>query len=159
MNALLWVISLLLVIAGILGTVAPWLPGTPLVFGGLLLAAWIDGFEKVSVPTVVMLAVLTAVSVAVDFVSSSLGAKGSGASRKAVIGAATGTVVGLFFGIPGIVFGPFCGAVIGEYWSRRDLGQAGKAGLGTWLGFVFGTLVKVVLTFAMVGIFAAAYFL
>jgi uncharacterized protein YqgC (DUF456 family) len=157
MKALLWILSIACVAAGIAGTLLPALPGAPLVFGGLLLAAWIDGFQKVGLPTIMVLAVLTGLSIAVDFISSMLGAQRVGASRTAVIGAAAGTVIGLFFGLPGIVFGPFIGAVLGEYRARRDLAGAGRAGFGTWLGFIFGAVTKLVLAFVMVGIFVAAY--
>ena len=157
MTALIWVGSLLLVGVGMAGILLPGLPGTPLVFCGLLLAAWADGFEAVGVATVVALAALTALGFAVDFVAAGLGAKGAGASREAVIGAAIGTFVGLFFGIPGVVFGPFIGAVLGELVAQRSLGQAGRAGVATWIGFVLGTGVKLVLAFAMLGIFAFAY--
>ena len=91
--------------------------------------------------------------------AGSLGAKRAGASREAVIGAALGTLVGIFFGFVGIVFGPFAGAVVGEYMARRNLAQAGRAGVATWLGFLLGIGVKLVLAFAMVGIFILAYIL
>jgi hypothetical protein len=159
MTPLLWVLSLLLVGVGLAGTLLPGLPGTPLVFGGLLLAAWADDFQTVGVGTVILLALLTIIAFGVDFVASSLGARRAGAGREALIGAALGTLIGVFFGFPGIVFGPFVGAVIGEFLARRSLEQAGRAGLGTWIGFILGTGVKLVLAFAMVGIFFLAYIL
>jgi len=159
MTALFWVLSLMLVGVGMAGILVPGLPGTPLVFGGLLLAAWADGFQNVGAGTIILLAVMTALAFGVDFISSSLGAKRSGASREAVIGAALGTLVGIFFGFLGIVFGPFIGAVIGEFLARRNLEQAGRVGVGTWVGFIFGIGVKLVLAFTMVGIFILAYIL
>jgi uncharacterized protein YqgC (DUF456 family) len=155
--AVLWVLSLILVGVGLAGVLVPGLPGTPLVFAGLLLAAWIDGFQNVGAATVVILAVITALAFGVDVVASSLGARRAGASREAVIGAALGTLIGIFFGLPGILLGPFIGAVLGEFIARRDLDQAGRAGVGTWVGFLFGVGVKLVLAFAMVGIFVIAY--
>jgi hypothetical protein len=157
MTPLFWVLSLMLVGVGMAGILVPGLPGTPLVFGGLLLAAWADGFQNVGAGTIILLAVMTALAFGVDFISSSLGAKRAGASREAVIGAALGTLVGIFFGFLGIVFGPFIGAVIGEFLARRNLKQAGRAGAATWLGFILGIGVKLVLAFAMVGIFIIAY--
>ena len=159
MTPLLWVLSLILVGVGIAGTLLPGLPGTPLVFGGLLLAAWADGFQNVGAGTMILLAVLTILAFGVDFVSGSLGAKRAGASREAMIGAALGALVGIFFGFVGIVFGPFAGAVLGEYMARRSLAQAGRAGVATWLGFILGIGVKLVLTFTMVGIFLLAFIL
>jgi uncharacterized protein len=159
MTPLLWVLSLILVGVGMAGVLVPGLPGTPLVFGGLLLAAWADGFQNVGVGTIVILAVVTILAFGVDFVSASLGAKRAGASREALIGAALGTLIGVFFGFVGIVLGPFVGAVIGEFLARRNLGQAGRAGVATWIGFILGIGVKLVLAFTMVGIFVLAYIL
>ena len=157
MTPLLWVLSLILVGVGMAGVLVPGLPGAPLVFGGLLLAAWADGFQNVGVGTIVILAALTILAFGVDFVSASLGAKRAGASREALIGAALGTLVGIFFGFVGIVLGPFVGAVIGEFLARRNLQQAGRAGAATWIGFILGIGVKLVLAFTMVGIFVLAY--
>jgi len=157
MTSLLWVLSLILVGVGVAGVLVPGLPGTPLVFGGLLLAAWADGFQNVGVVTITLLAVMTILAFGVDFLSASLGAKRAGASREAVIGAALGTLIGIFFGFVGIILGPFVGAVIGEFLARRNLGQAGRAGAATWIGFILGIGVKLVLAFTMVGIFVLAY--
>ena len=159
MTPLLWVLSLILVGVGIAGVLVPGLPGTPLVFGGLLLAAWADGFQNVGAGTIVILAVMTILAFGVDFLSASLGAKRAGASREAVIGAALGTLIGIFFGFVGILLGPLVGAVTGEFLARRNLGQAGRAGAATWIGFLLGIGVKLVLAFTMVGIFVLAYIL
>lgn len=157
MTPLLWVLSLILVSVGMAGILLPGLPGTPLVFGGLLLAAWADGFQEVGVGTIILLAALTTLAFVVDFISASLGARRAGASCQAVLGAALGTLVGIFFGFVGIVFGPFIGAVIGEFLARRNLEQAGRVGAAAWTGFILGSGVKLVLACAMVGIFIIAY--
>jgi hypothetical protein len=73
-------------------------------------------------------------------------------------GAAMGTLLGLALGVPGLIFGPFAGAVAGELTVHRDLARAGRAGLAAWIGFVIGTAVKIGLAFAMLGIFLAARF-
>jgi len=159
MTPLVWILSVMLVGVGLAGILLPALPGTPLVFGGLLLAAWADGFQNVGVGTVVVLAVLTALAFCVDFISSSLGARGAGASRGAVVGAALGTLIGVFFGFAGIILGPFLGATIGEFMARRNLSQAGRAGAAAWIGFMLGIGVKLMLAFTMVGIFILAYIL
>jgi uncharacterized protein YqgC (DUF456 family) len=159
MTPLVWILSVMLVGVGLAGILLPALPGTPLVFGGLLLAAWADGFQNVGVGTVVVLAALTALAFCVDFISSSLGARGAGASRGAVVGAALGTLIGVFFGFAGIILGPFLGATIGEFVARRNLARAGRAGVATWIGFMLGIGVKLMLAFTMVGIFILAYIL
>lgn len=157
MEGLLWIAAIALVLVGIAGTILPALPGTPLVFAGLLLAAWIDGFEKVGWFPLVVLGILTILSLGVDFLATSLGAKRVGASKLAVVGAAVGTIVGIFFSLPGLVLGPFLGAVAGEYLARKNRDQAVKVGLGTWVGLLLGTAGKLALIFLMVGIFVTAY--
>jgi len=157
MTTALWILAVLLVIAGFAGTVLPALPGTVLVFAGLLLAAWLQDFTRVGGITIAILGALTLLSFVADFVASAVGAQRAGASRGAIIGAAIGTVVGIPFGIPGLLAGPFLGAVVGELAARPDILQAGKVGIGAWVGFVVGTLLKLALAFAMVGIFIVAY--
>lgn len=155
----LHIIAVVLVIVGLAGTVLPVLPGVPLVFGGLLLAAWADGFQRVGTITLVILGVLTALAVAADLLASALGAKKMGASPRAVAGATLGAIVGIFFGLPGLVLGPFVGAVAGELSANRQLLHAGRAGLGTWIGLLLGSIAKLTLAFLMVGVFATAWLL
>lgn len=159
MMTILWIAVVLLVLVGIAGTVLPALPGAPLVFLGLLLAAWADGFQRVGWVPLAVLAFLTILTFVVEVVVTGHGARRTGASGKAVLGATVGTVVGIFFGIPGLIAGPFIGAVAGEFLASRDLARAGKAGVGTWLGLAFGVAAKVALVFTMIGIFIAAYLL
>ena len=155
--AVLWVAAGALVLAGVAGTVLPVLPGPPLVLAGLLLLAWMDDFARVGGWTVAALVALTALTVAVDFAASALGAKRVGASRRAIAGALLGGLAGLFFGLPGVILGPFVGAVVGEYTVQRRLGQAGRVGIGTWVGMVLGLAARLALVFAMLGVFATAY--
>ena len=157
MTILLWTLAVVLIVIGLAGIVLPALPGTWLVFAGLLVAAWADGFMRVSVATIVVLGVIAAASYAVDFVAAALGAKHLGASKRAAAGAALGTLLGLFLGLPGIILGPFIGAVIGELTLQRDLRLAGRAGVAAWIGFLIGTVVKVGIAFVMLGIFLLAW--
>lgn len=156
MEVLLWILAVLLIVAGIAGTLLPALPGAALVFAGLLLGAWIDDFTRVSVTTVVVLGVLTVASWIVDYASGLLGAKKAGATREAVIGAAIGTVLGIFTGLWGLVFMPLAGAAIGEYIAIRDHVRAGRVGLATWIGMMIGAVAKIAITFLMIGVFVAA---
>jgi uncharacterized protein YqgC (DUF456 family) len=155
----LWVLAVALVLIGLAGIVLPAVPGHALIFAGLLLAAWTEGFERVGVGTVVAIGVLAALSYLVDLVAGAMGVQRSGASRRAMAGAALGTLAGLFFGLPGVIIGPFVGAVVGELTVRRDLASAGRAGVAAWIGFVIGTAVKIAIAFAMLGIFIVALFL
>ncbi|MBB1472282.1 MULTISPECIES: DUF456 domain-containing protein [unclassified Luteimonas] len=158
-QSLYYVLAAILVVAGIIGTIMPALPGLPLVFAGMLLAAWAGGFEQIGVATLAVLGVLTVLSIVIDFWATALGAKRVGASGKAVAGAILGTFAGLFFGPVGLFAGPFVGALAGELMHGRDVGQATRVGFGTWLGIVFGVVLKLALAFAMLGLFAFAWFL
>jgi uncharacterized protein YqgC (DUF456 family) len=154
---LLWyLLAGALILAGLAGTILPALPGLPLVFAGMLLAAWADGFRQIGVWTVALLAVLTAVSIVVDLAATALGAKRVGAGKGAMFGAALGTLVGAFFSIPGLILGPFLGAMIAELLRGRALAHASRIGFGTWVGLAVGTALKVALAFAMLGIFVVA---
>lgn len=156
--SLLYVLAALLVLVGLIGVILPALPGLPLVFIGMLLAAWVDHFETVGPIPLVILGVLTLVSFLVDFWATAHGAKRVGASRKALVGAVLGTFAGLFFAPVGLFVGPFVGALIGELLHGRQLHIAAKVGFGTWLGIVMAIVLKLGLAFAMLGIFAFAWF-
>ncbi|MFN3629557.1 MAG: DUF456 domain-containing protein [Casimicrobiaceae bacterium] len=154
--ALLWILVIVLMLAGLAGTVLPALPGVALVLAGIALGAWIDGFTRVPVWVVVLCAVLALIAWVTDYLATVLGARRAGASTLALVGAAAGTVVGLFMGLVGVLFMPFVGAVTGELIARRRAPQAVKVGLATWIGLLVGTVVKVVLVFTMMGVFVAA---
>ena len=154
---LYFVVAGLLVIVGLIGTVVPILPGVLLVFGGLFLAAWAEDFSRVGAWALAIIGGLAALSFALDFAASVLGAKRAGASPKALAGATLGALVGIFFGLPGLLLGPFFGAVIGEYLARRELAHAGRVGLGTWLGLLLAAAAKVAIAFLMIGTFFAFY--
>ncbi|MEN1927006.1 DUF456 domain-containing protein [Luteimonas sp. MJ293] len=162
---LLWyVIAAILALAGLAGAVLPALPGVPLVYAGMLLAAWADGFTRVGVVTLVVLGALTLLSLLVDLWASAMGARRVGASGKALAGAVIGTFVGLFFGLIGVFVGPFVGAVIGELAhlrsvNRHGISQAARVGVGTWVGIVIAIGLKLTLSFAMIGIFALVWLL
>jgi uncharacterized protein len=156
---LAWLLAAVLVAAGIAGTVVPLIPGAPLVFLGLLAGASADGFQKVGWVTLAALAVLALLSFAIDLWATRHGARRVGASGLAVFGALLGGIAGLFFSLPGVVLGPFLGAFAGEYIARRDLRQAGRAGLGTWWGLLLATAGRLAIIVAMIGIFAAVYLL
>jgi len=155
-DTLWWILSALLILAGIAGTVLPALPGTALVLAGIVLAAWIDGFTRVGVGVIAVVSVLAAMGLLLDYAAGMLGARKAGASRQALIGAAVGTIAGLFAGFVGVLFLPLAGAAIGEYVARRDEMHALKVGFATWLGIMAGMVAKVVIVFMMTGIFIGA---
>jgi uncharacterized protein YqgC (DUF456 family) len=158
MTIFLFVLAVVLVIVGLVGTVLPALPGAMLIVAGLVMAAWADGFARVGVWTLVVIGVIGAASYLVDFAAAALGAQKFGASPRAMVGAGLGTLAGLFLGPVGIIFGPFVGAIIGELTVHRDIAKVGKAGLAAWIGFLLGMAVKVGIAFLMIAIFLGAMF-
>jgi len=153
----LWLFGVVLSVAGVVGCVVPPLPGPPLLLLGLICAAWAEDFRKVGWPTLLFIGVLAVVAVAVDLLAGLLGARHFRASKLALVGATLGGIVGLFFGPFGLVLGPFIGAALGEWISRRDLRQAGKVGLGTTIGLILGAAAKLALAAAMLCVFAFSY--
>jgi len=159
LSFMLYLAAAILVLVGIAGVALPALPGIPLVFLGLLLAAWADGFVHVGWPTLLVLALLTVVSFIVDILATVVGAKRVGASRKALWGTFIGSIAGLFFMPIGLFLGPLVGALLGEYWHTRELGRSTRVGLATWLGILLGLALKLAWVVAMLGLFAFAWFL
>jgi uncharacterized protein YqgC (DUF456 family) len=157
MHVFLYSLAAVLVLVGLAGAVIPMLPGIPIIFGGLWLAAGVDRYQHVSSGWLIAIGIIAAVGLLLDFAAAALGAKRVGASAQAVAGALLGTVIGLFFGIPGLVFGPFVGALIGELIAGRDLQRSTHVGIATWLGLIFGTLMKLAASIMMVVLFAAAW--
>jgi uncharacterized protein len=157
MTTLLWIVAILLILIGLAGIILPALPGIVLIFCGLLVAAWIDHFEKVGWVTLLFLGLLAVLSLALEYVVSAYGVKRSGSSKEAIAGSVIGTVAGIFFGIPGIILGPFIGAVAGELIANQDLLRAGKAGVGTWLGLLLGIAAKIAIAFTMIGTFIIVF--
>jgi len=148
-----WVLAVLIIIAGLAGTVVPALPGVPMVFLGLLFGAWIGNFEIIGWTTIGILAVLALIAWAVDFLAGAAGTRFLGASSRAFWGATIGAIAGIFFGLVGMVLGPFIGAVLGELSGGSNMVQSGRAGFGAWIGMVLATAVKLAIAFAMIGIF------
>ena len=155
---ILHLLAVVLVLVGIAGVILPALPGIPLVFAGLVLAAWADDFVHVGWLPLTVLGLLTLLSFTVDILATVVGAQRVGASRKALWGTFLGSIVGVFFMPIGLFVGPLAGALLGEYWHTRELGRSTKVGLATWLGILLGFALKLALVIAMLGLFAFAWF-
>lgn len=151
-----WIASLGIIAVGVAGTVFPALPGSPLIFAGILLLAWWQDFQTIGWIPLTVLGLLSALSITVDIVSSALGAKKVGASSLAIWGSLIGSIVGIFFGIPGLLIGPFLGAFAGELIAQKNMPKAAQVGVATWLGMLVGTIIKVGIVASMLGIFVAA---
>ena len=152
-SIILWIIGAILTFTGLAGLLLPLIPGAPLLFLGLLLGAWAENFRYIGLWTLLLLAGMAALTYVVEFVASILGVKKYGGSRRAMVGAALGGLVGIFLGFPGILLGPFVGAVIAELSLQRSLDEASRAGFGTVVGMAIGVAGKLAIGIAMIGIF------
>lgn len=156
MNTALWIVAVLMIVVGVVGTVLPALPGVVFVFAGIVLAAWINGFTLISGWTVGLLAALTLLGFLVDYLATLFTAQRAGATVPGLIGAAVGTIAGVLSGLWGLIFMPLAGAAIGEYIAHSDALRAGRVGLATWLGLLLGAVLKLAVVFTMVGVFLLA---
>ncbi|MEN6464471.1 MAG: DUF456 domain-containing protein [Syntrophaceae bacterium] len=156
MDTILWITAILLILAGVAGVVLPALPGLPLIFIGVLLAAWINNFQLISILTVYVLAALAILGLVIEYVAAAYSVKRAGASKQGMIGAALGTLAGIFTGFWGLLFMPLAGAAIGEFLAHKDILRAGKVGTATWYGLIIAAVMKLAIAFTMLGIFIAA---
>lgn len=146
MEILFITLSFLLLAGGILGCALPVLPGPPLAYAGLLLLHF-TGIAHFSTAQLVVWLMIVIVLQVVDYVTPLLGSKYSGGTSFGNRGCIAGTILGMFFMPWGIVAGPFLGAVGGELMGGMDLAHAVRAGIGCLMGFLLGTLLKVVVCF------------
>ena len=146
-----WILTLLLMLAGLAGTVVPLVPGTVIILGAAVLHHFMAGPQRsVNWTTLVILTVLMLAAQALDLVSGSLGAKWFGATRWGALGGILGGIVGLFFGLPGIFLGPLAGVLLGELLGGRGILPAGRSTWGTLLGTTAGLLGKFVIGLVMI---------
>lgn len=159
MEIALYLLAAALIVGGVAGAILPFLPGIPMIFGGIWLAAAVDEYQHLGWGWLVAIGIVGAVGVALDFVSASIGAKKIGATPRALWGAGVGTTIGMFFGIPGLIIGPFAGAVVGELSSGKSILRSAHVGVSTWVGMLVGMLAKVVISFLMLGMAGVALLL
>lgn len=153
-----WIIVALLVISGFAGLLVPILPGIVFIFSGLLLAAWIDDFARVSQTTMIVIGIISLAAWAIDFFASYLTAKKASASKLALYGTLIGAIVGILGGVVGLIIGPVIGAIVGEYIARRNSADAARVGFAAGLGFIVALAVKLILAIGIMTIFISAYF-
>lgn len=149
-------IAVILMLAGLAGSVLPGIPGAPLIFAVAVGHKLYFGQQSASILTLVILFILMVLSIAVDFLASTMGAKKMGATWRGVVGAIVGAFVGLFFNIPGLILGPVIGAFVFELAGGREWKDSAKAGAGAMIGFFVGLLGKLVCCSLMIGIFLAS---
>jgi len=144
MDYVLIVLGVVFMVSGIVGCVLPVIPGPPLSYVGILLLHFTSRYQF-STRFLVIWAIVTAVVYALDFLIPAWGTKKFGGSKRGVWGSIIGLLIGLFLFPPfGIIIGPFLGAVVGELTVGKDSGTALKSGFGSFLGFLAGTLLKLI---------------
>ncbi|MDB6160993.1 MAG: rane protein [Gammaproteobacteria bacterium] len=157
MDTVLYLIAGALILTGLVGAVVPAVPGIPLIFAGIWLIARVDQYRHVGPWWLAGIALVGVVGLTIDLVAGALGAKRVGASQRAVWGALLGTLVGLFFGLPGLLLGPFFGAVLGEVAAGSSILRSTHVGASAWIGLIFGTMVKLVASVMMVALLGAGW--
>lgn len=145
MSVALVIVAIILVITGIVGCIVPALPGVPLSYLALVLLRFSDKGDKVSNTLLIVYGVLTAVVTVLDYVIPAWGTKRFGGSKWGVWGSTIGLLVGLFMGPLGIVIGPFVGAVVFELLGGKPSREAIRAGWGTFVGLLSGTIIKLII--------------
>lgn len=147
-------LTLIVMLIGLIGSIVPVLPGTPVVLIAAIGHRLYFGEASVSNLFLVVLVLLTGLSLLLDFVASVLGAKKFGATWRGMVGAVIGGVVGLFFNLPGIILGPFLGAMLLEMTGGKEFKIAAKAGAGAVIGLLLGVVGKFSICVMMIGLFA-----
>jgi len=158
-SGLIWALTGVLLAVGLVGSVLPSLPGLVLIFATALLHGFLTDFSQVGWPTLTALGIMAGAMQVLDYLAGVWGVKKLGGSRWGMAGSLVGSLVGFFvlFGLIGLAIGAFAGAVLGEILgARQELGASLKIGLGSLLGLLAGTLIRVVVALAMIVIFLAA---
>ncbi len=154
MELLWWLIAIVLMAAGLLGTILPVFPGTTVIlFAAVLHRIMLGPAKSIGWSTIGALVLLALISYALDFASSYWGARRFGASKWGMLGAAAGAIIGIFFGIIGLFIGPVIGAIAGEFVAGKKMIAAGRAGWGSLVGTLGGMIAKLIIALAMIIIF------
>jgi len=152
----IFILALLVMLVGLAGIILPVIPGVPIIFGAAFLYALLTDFATISSQTIIIFAVLTVLSLLLDWLATAVGVKKMGGSYIGMIGAFVGMIVGLLLpgvGIIGFVIGAFVGAFLFEWLISKKAQVALRAGFGSFIGFIAGGLLKFVIGVAMIGLF------
>jgi uncharacterized protein len=153
MDVALWLVVGAALALGLLGTVVPFLPGTPLIaLGALIYAAW-TGWAIIGPGRLAILVALAGTGYLLHYVAGALGARHAGSSPWGMVGALLGGIVGLFFGVPGLLLGPLLGAIVGELLKTGDLRLSIRTGVAAFIGMMAGALANVAVAVTMIGLF------
>jgi len=143
MDIVLLILAFFMMLIGLIGCIVPGLPGTPIAYIGLWIA---QATEKIhfSWQFLLIWGIVVVIISVLDYVVPAWGTKHYGGTKWGVWGSTIGVFVGLFFGAMGVILGPLVGAVIGELISGKQLNDALKAGWGSFVGILFGTILKLI---------------
>lgn len=154
MNTLAFIVSLAIMAVGLAGTVLPVIPGIALIYCGYLIYGLASSWQCFGAWTMLFWGAVTAATFALDYFAPMFGARRSNSSILGIWGSFAGSVIGLvLFGLPGLLVGTFAGALVGELMARKPAAQALRSGWGALLGFLAGSLIKVMIGLIMVGAF------
>lgn len=149
-----WSLTVSLLVLGLLGAVLPFLPGPFLIFVAGVLHTVLRPESAMSWSGIAVMALLLVLAYAIDFFSGILGARWFGASRWGLWGVFLGGVVGLFFGLPGLILGPLAGGFAFEMlFAKMELKPAAKSTWGTLLGTGLGLVARLAVSVVMVSVF------
>lgn len=153
------IIVIVTFVVAIFGLIAPGIPSLPVAWIGILAYAAVTDFAMVDLRVIIITGIIALIGTFIDFLANIFGAKVYGASKWGIGGAVIGSIVGLFFIPPfGVILGAFLGAFGGEYYNKKETTEALRAAWGTFLGFILGTLIKVILIATMIVLFFVAAF-
>jgi uncharacterized protein YqgC (DUF456 family) len=147
------IVVALLMLAGVVGSIVPFVPGAPLIFAGALLHAVATDFNPIGAGRLAILAALGVLGWALEHVAGAVGARRAGASRAAVVGAMIGMVVGVMVAPIGLLLGPILGAIAGELLSGRAPEASVRAGIGAAVGALTGVVAHFAMALVMVALF------
>lgn len=143
MEIFLLIVAFLLMLVGIIGCIVPGLPGVPIAYAGLWVAQATDRIDF-SWQMLLIWGVVTIVVSVLDYVVPAWGTKQFGGTKYGVWGSTIGVFVGLFLGPWGVILGPLAGAILGEMLGGKQMEEALKAGWGSFIGLLFGTIIKLI---------------
>jgi len=154
MNQFYFALTFVIMLVGLAGTVLPVLPGIPIIYLGYILYGLLTSWSEYGLGTMILWGIVTLVTVFLEYYGSVVGAKRSGSSILGIWGSFIGAILGmLLLNLPGLIIGTFFGAIAGELIAGRPTGEALRSGKGALIGFVAGSLFKVVIGLVMVGTF------
>ena len=143
MEIALLILAGICMLVGIVGCIIPGLPGVPIAYAGLWIAQATDRINF-GWKMLLIWGIVTIVVSVLDYVVPAWGTKKFGGTKYGVWGSTIGVLVGLFFGAVGVIAGPLIGAILGELIGGKEVKEALKAGWGSFVGLLCGTILKLI---------------